>query len=135
MEHLHPDDVPRHLANIRGVLRPGGRFLIETPSRLTGPWDISRGFSEVATGFHLREYTNAELGAMLLEAGFDRVRASAVPSQILMRMGRLRTHAYVPVRVKAMSEAVLPRLPARARMKAARVLGVRQVALVASRSR
>ena len=31
MEHLHPEDVPGHLRAIYDLLRPGGRFLIETP--------------------------------------------------------------------------------------------------------
>ena len=81
MEHLHPDDVPRHLRAVYEILRPGGRFLIETPSRITGPWDISRGFTEIASGFHLREYTNAEMGTMLRDAGFRRVRGPAVPAR------------------------------------------------------
>ena len=45
MEHLHPVDVMGHLRAIYNLLRPGGRSSIQTPSRLTGPWDISRGFS------------------------------------------------------------------------------------------
>jgi SAM-dependent methyltransferase len=133
MEHLHPDDVPGHLSSVRRLLRPGGRFLIETPSRLTGPWDVSRGFTETATGFHLKEYTNAELATMLKTAGFSRVWSPAVPSRVLVRLGRARRYAYVPAAVKAVAEGVLRRLPARVRDKASRVLVVREVTLVAVR--
>ncbi|MFF2107820.1 class I SAM-dependent methyltransferase [Rhodococcus koreensis] len=133
MEHLHPDDVPEHLAAVLRILRPGGRFLIETPSRLTGPWDISRGFTPVATGFHLREYTNGELGAMLREAGFRRVRSRAVPSRILIRLGRTRRHAYVPVALKAIIERALQLAPMLIRTKLAGPLSVREVILIAER--
>jgi ubiquinone/menaquinone biosynthesis C-methylase UbiE len=32
MEHLHPDDIAAHLESVLRILRPGGRFLVETPS-------------------------------------------------------------------------------------------------------
>ena len=131
MEHLHPDDVPGHLRAVSELLRPGGRFLIETPSRLTGPWDISRGFTDVASGFHLREYTNGEMGRMLRDAGFRRVRGPAVPARLLARMGSRR--AYMPVRVKAAIEALLRRAPVNVRPKLAGPLLVRDVTLVAER--
>ncbi|MFD6058898.1 class I SAM-dependent methyltransferase [Rhodococcus wratislaviensis] len=133
MEHLHPDDVPEHLAAVLKILRPGGRFLIETPSRLTGPWDISRGFTPVATGFHLREYTNGELGAMLRDAGFRRVRSRAVPSRMLLHLGRAKRHAYVPVAVKAIIERPLQAAPISVRTKLAGPLSVREVLLIAER--
>lgn len=133
MEHLHPDDVPEHLAAVRKILRPGGRFLIETPSRLTGPWDISRGFTPVATGFHLKEYTNGELGAMLRDAGFRRVRGRAVPSRILTHLGRMKRHAYVPVAVKAIIERPLQAAPQSLRARLAGPLAVREVMLIAER--
>lgn len=133
MEHLHPDDVPEHLAAVLKILRPGGRFLIETPSRLTGPWDISRGFTPVATGFHLREYTNGELGAMLRDAGFRSVRSRAVPSRMLLHLGRAKRHAYVPVAVKAIIERPLQAAPISVRTKLAGPLSVREVLLIAER--
>jgi SAM-dependent methyltransferase len=133
MEHLHPDDAARHLAAVHGLLRPGGRFLIETPSRLTGPWDISRSFSSEATGFHLREYTVGELSTMLRTAGFRRVRSPAVPSRVLMRLGPLRSHAYVPGGAKGALEKVLARFPRAARRKVAPALVLRGVLVVGQR--
>ncbi|MGH3772016.1 MAG: class I SAM-dependent methyltransferase [Pseudonocardiaceae bacterium] len=144
MEHLHPDDIARHLDAVLRILRPGGRFLIETPNRLTGPWDISRGFTADATGFHLHEYTAGELGTLLHRAGFCRVRGPVLPSrlQVRLRAGAAR-RAYVPVRVKAMLERGLEKLPVAARATLAgplvahqpprRASHARQVALLAER--
>ncbi|SEP21069.1 class I SAM-dependent methyltransferase [Trujillonella endophytica] len=134
MEHLHPDDVPGHLRAVHEILRPGGRFLIETPSRITGPWDISRGFTDVASGFHLREYTNSEMGAMLRSAGFRRVRGPAVPARVLALLGRrIRRRAYVPVQVKGVLERALRMAPPNLRPRLAGPLLVRDVTLVAER--
>lgn len=133
MEHLHPADVPEHLRAVFETLRPGGRFLIETPSRLTGPWDISRGFTDIASGFHLREYTNREMGAMLRDAGFRRVRGPAVPARVLARLGSGNRRAYMPVQVKSGIEAVLRIAPMKIRPKLAGPLLVRDVTLVAER--
>jgi SAM-dependent methyltransferase len=73
MEHLHPDDASAQLVNLYRALRPGGVYVCATPNRLTGPHDISRGFDIIATGFHLREYTNVELFELFRGCGFGRV--------------------------------------------------------------
>ena len=70
MEHLHPEDAVVQLGNISQALKPGGVYLCLTPNRLSGPHDVSRYFDEVATGFHLCEYTVGELTEMLRAAGF-----------------------------------------------------------------
>jgi SAM-dependent methyltransferase len=131
VEHLHPDDLPIHLESVRRILRPGGRYLVETPSRLTGPWDISRTFTPVASGFHLREYTNGELAAALRDAGFARVRAPALPSRARLGLGAMGARCHVPAQVKAGLERVLERIPPAARLQVAGLLGVREVVLVA----
>ena len=74
MEHLHPDDARDQLVNLNRALRLGGAYVCVTPNRVTGPHDISRGFDAIATGFHLREYTNAELLDLLRACGFAPVR-------------------------------------------------------------
>jgi SAM-dependent methyltransferase len=71
LEHLHPDDVGHHLEMVRRVLKPGGVYVIRTPHALTGPHDISKYFSEVAEGFHLKEWTYRELIPQLQAAGFS----------------------------------------------------------------
>jgi SAM-dependent methyltransferase len=74
MEHLHPDDALAQLREIHRVLAPGGQYLCITPNRLSGPYDISRHFDAVATGFHLKEYTVTELNHLLKEVGFSKIR-------------------------------------------------------------
>jgi SAM-dependent methyltransferase len=74
MEHLHPDDARNQLENIYQALKPGGIYLCITPNRLSGPHDVSRYFDEVATGFHLREYTVQELTELFRSAGFRKFK-------------------------------------------------------------
>ena len=73
MEHLHPEDARDQLLNLNRALRLGGIYVCETPNRLTGPHDVSRDFDAIATGLHLREYTNAELIELFRECGFNPV--------------------------------------------------------------
>ena len=88
MEHLHPDDAREQLVNLSCALRPGGVYVCITPNRLTGPHDVSRGFDKVATGFHLYEYTNAELINLFHDCGFGSV---AVYSTVRGRSFRVPT--------------------------------------------
>jgi SAM-dependent methyltransferase len=74
MEHLHPEDALEQLQNIYNTLMPGGVYVCITPNRLNGPHDISRSFDEVATGFHLKEYTFSELNELFTKVGFSRLR-------------------------------------------------------------
>jgi SAM-dependent methyltransferase len=108
MEHLHPDDAVEQLANIATALVPGGRYIVMTPHRLSGPHDVSKHFDETATGFHLREYTARELRPMLRAAGFRRV------SVIAGGKGRFVTIPLAPV---AAVERLLEPLPRRWRRR------------------
>lgn len=73
MEHLHPDDSLEQLKNIYKSLAPGGVYICITPSRLTGPHDISKYFDPIATGFHLKEYTVIELFNLMRKVGFSKL--------------------------------------------------------------
>ncbi len=73
IEHIHPDDVPLQLEQCHRALRPKGKLVCLTPHRFSGPHDISKHFDDVATGFHLHEYTSRELAAQMTGAGFSRV--------------------------------------------------------------
>jgi SAM-dependent methyltransferase len=75
VEHLHPDDARHHFELVRALLRPGGRYLLRTPERWTGPHDVSRWFAPRAQGFHLREWSYAELAQEARTVGFARVQA------------------------------------------------------------
>ena len=75
LEHLHPDDAGRQVAEAFRVLKGSGHVLIFTPNRTNGPHDISRGFSARPEGLHLKEYSTAEVCALLAATGFESVRA------------------------------------------------------------
>jgi SAM-dependent methyltransferase len=74
MEHLHPDDALKQLQAIYQALAPGGTYICSTPNRLSGPHDISVYFDEVATGFHLKEYTVTELSEIFYQVGFSKIK-------------------------------------------------------------
>lgn len=74
MEHLHVEDAEDQLREIIRILKPGGKYLCITPSRVTGPHDVSVYFDDTATGFHMREYDYYSMRSIFLKAGFSRVR-------------------------------------------------------------
>lgn len=121
IEHLHPADALEHACEVHRTLVSGGVYVCVTPSRLNGPHDISRYFDDVATGFHMREYTNEELIALFRRAGFSR----AYP--LLGVSGRF--YRLPPAPLVALERAIA-RVPGRARKRAAlvppfhRLLGV-----------
>jgi len=102
MEHLHPDDAATQLLNVARAIRPGGVYVCITPNRVYGPHDVSRGFDDVATGFHLREYTGREIRTMFLEAGFRKVTFFAGGRGHYVRM---------PTAVALLAESLFERVP------------------------
>ena len=110
IEHLHPDELPRHIQSIYDHLNPGGRTFILTPHAITGPHDISKYFDDVATGFHLKEYTYRELNSLLRRIGFTDIRAQMMVRRIfrqgiiLFRIGLV--HVDFPIFFEALLKAV-----------------------------
>ncbi|HSL16918.1 MAG TPA: methyltransferase domain-containing protein [Methylomirabilota bacterium] len=102
VEHLHPDDLRGHLADVLALLAPGGRYVIVTPNRIYGPHDASRGFSDRASGLHLREWRHGDLARELRRAGFAEVRAVGRIGEAPRRIG---------LRAIALVEAVADTLP------------------------
>lgn len=70
VEHLHPEDAIDHLCAVARTLRPGGRYVIITPHRYSGPHDISQYFSLEPQGFQLHEYSYGEMIERLHAGGF-----------------------------------------------------------------
>lgn len=75
LEHLHPEDAFEHLREVYRVLAPGGYYICFVPHRFTGPHDVSKYFTEQATGLHLKEYTYHEMEVLFRKAGFLRMEA------------------------------------------------------------
>ena len=70
IEHLHPEDTRLHFELVYRLLKPGGRYVFRTPNGLTGPHDVSEYFSTTPQGFHLKEWTYAEMRLLLGSLGF-----------------------------------------------------------------
>ncbi|MGH2894733.1 MAG: class I SAM-dependent methyltransferase [Solirubrobacteraceae bacterium] len=119
IEHLHPDDAAEQVANVFAALRPGGRYICLTPNRLLGPADVSQYFEdEVASGFHLREYSERELRDLFRDAGFGTVKS------LVNLRGRRRAAPLAPV---AVAEAAFQSLPRTARLRLKRTRPVQKL--------
>lgn len=90
IEHLHPDDIELHFANVRRTLAPGGLYVLRTPHRQGGPHDVSRYFQDEPAGFHLKEWTFAELAAVAERAGFASVQTFVLREDRLKPIPRAR---------------------------------------------
>ena len=102
MEHLHPEDALEQLRNIHAALAAGSRYVCITPNGLSGPYDISGYFEDIATGFHLKEYTLTELAAVFRSVGFRRLAAYA---------GGKGAYVRVPLPLVLAAERALRALP------------------------
>lgn len=71
-EHFHEDDFPTHLKNVLISLKPQGKYLIVTPHRFSGPHDVSKFYSKVPQGFHLKEYSYGEINVISKKMGFKK---------------------------------------------------------------
>lgn len=71
IEHLHQEDTGNHFELVHRILKPGGKYIFQTPHALSGPYDISKYFSDVAQGFHLKEWTYREIKTLVLKSGFS----------------------------------------------------------------
>lgn len=77
LEHLHPEDAKEHLYQAFSILKPGGRYFIQMPNRLTGPHDITKTEfpgAKKALGFHLNESTYKEVVGLMKTIGFNKFR-------------------------------------------------------------
>lgn len=124
MEHLHPDDAFEQLQNIFNALNQGGIYICFTPNRLSGPHDISRYFDNESKGFHLREYTNQELGHLFQRVGFSN-------TMIYIRVKK--KSVFLPLSTATSCERLVAKLPRQIGKKLAcsfplnRILGIQLI--------
>ena len=97
IEHLHPEDVGHHITSVYSVLKENGVYAFDAPSRLNGPHDVSKYFDDVATGFHLKEWTFGELANSLKTVGFRKISTMILPWRLVKRFSFLRSLGTVPV--------------------------------------
>jgi hypothetical protein len=116
MEHLHPDDAFEQLQNIFNALVSGGSYICCTPNRLGGPYDVSRYFDKVATGFHLKEYTISELSTLFRKVRFSKFK---------IYIGANGFYLIFPTRLIILFENLLSLLPSAIRSSIARNLPFR----------
>lgn len=130
LEHLHPDDVPVHLAECYRVLRPGGVLCIETPNARAGPQDISRGFVPVAQGLHLKEWSVAELIVEFRRAGFRRIQGLLAPPFLARRSSLIHKCFRVSATVKWLQDLALAAVPGLSfRTLVGKVIGLEDILL------
>jgi len=75
IEHLHPEDAKEHLKQVFHVLKPGGRYIVVMPNRISGPHDITKDEypeAKEALGFHLNESTYREMTNIMRTIGFNK---------------------------------------------------------------
>jgi len=97
IEHLHPEDIELHFANVYRVLKEHGVYAFDTPSILNGPHDVSKHFDDVVTCFHLKEWTYRELASHLNGVGFRKIRTMIFPWSLVKRLAFVRSLGMVPV--------------------------------------
>jgi SAM-dependent methyltransferase len=122
-EHLHESDARDHLAEVRRVLRQGGRYWIETPSAYESHGAAERfGVEDVHPdgNVHLKEWTYREIIPALSVAGFKHAR---VPFRD--QRGRLQRYLWLPL----LPVSVYPTAERHPRLR--RVLNARRVSVVA----
>ncbi|RJP46347.1 MAG: class I SAM-dependent methyltransferase [Anaerolineaceae bacterium] len=78
VEHFHPEDTPLHFQTASRILKKGGQYIFRTPHLFCGPHDVSKYFSDTPQGFHLKEWTYAEIRPVLKQAGFTKISAQVM---------------------------------------------------------
>lgn len=121
LEHFHPEDTRLHFELAYHVLKPGGKYIFRTPHAFNGPHDVSRFFSKVPEGFHLKEWTYNEFKPLLKSIRFSR----------LYGIWKIRgLHVKLPYIYFQISEYLIGWLPSRIKLALSKVL-VPTIAIIA----
>ncbi len=78
VEHLHPADAEEHYKQVFDILKPGGKYIMILPNRLSGPHDVTKDEfpdAKEPLGFHLNESTYKELISIMKVIGFNKFSA------------------------------------------------------------
>lgn len=96
LEHLKNDDVPKAMASVFRVLKPGGRWIIEvpdlnwvlndfinTPEKDRWGWKLQTlfGLQSHDGEYHKTGYSDWRMGQMLKDTGFVRIQIDTVFSE------------------------------------------------------
>jgi ubiquinone/menaquinone biosynthesis C-methylase UbiE len=130
VEHMHPDDVPSHLAEVCRVLRSGGAYWILTPDRVMHRTVAERFGIDAVNAIddvHLKEWTYAELRLAVTKAGFGRIRSP-------WRNSYLPWLPLLPVSAKELAERIVIALPASMARAAAMGFGTASCSIIATKS-
>lgn len=95
----HIEEVERHLSEIVRILRPGGKFVIATPNRLTYSPD------GLQNPFHVREYDARELSS-LLASYFEKVEIVGLHAGLDLAFRPEAAKNEFSARVKALQAAL-----------------------------
>jgi SAM-dependent methyltransferase len=121
IEHLHPDDTPRHFELVKQVLKPGGRYVFRTPHAHNGPHDVSMYFSDEPEGFHLKEWTYSQLVDLLRAQGYTTIECYWEARGVMFRLPIIyfrvveKLMHLMPVRIRRrLSKYLLPKILAAA---------------------
>jgi SAM-dependent methyltransferase len=129
IEHLHPEDAAEQLQNLYKVLRKGGVYVCMTPNRLSGPHDTSKFFDDIATGWHLKEYTVGELCDLFRAAGFSKISYFKIQNNLQLELP-LNT---LTLPLLKLCEKTLEVLPASLRRNLALKLQFRGITIVGTK--
>lgn len=108
MEHFHPEDAEFQLKQIYDKLIEGGKYICSTPNRLNGPHDVSKYYDDIATCFHLKEYTKKEILKLFKTVGFVNIK---------FYIGAYGIFINLPSNLLISFENLLEKIPAKLRKK------------------
>jgi SAM-dependent methyltransferase len=129
MEHLHPDDAIEQLQNVYKAIAPSGQYICVTPNRLSGPHDASRFFDDVATGWHLKEYSVSELYDLFRQVGFTKIRYYKYNKDIALEISL----TWRIINLIKTCENLIDSLPASLKRPIAKALSFRGITLIGSK--
>jgi SAM-dependent methyltransferase len=123
IEHIHPDDLISHFLGILTILRPGGRYIFNTPHNFFGPADLSAVFGkQQPVCMHLKEYFYYELITALTQAGFVDIKAVYLPPAPVRRYFSVLFKSKIYLAYLAAAERLLISFQRRRRIRLPRTL-------------